>query len=405
MRGEPVKETADKQILAWCEESKLVFMENLKTLVNMDSGSDDYPELNAKAAVLKTMLEKAGANVRLEEAAAPREGTFNVVGVWQGTGKARIMYMAHYDTVWPKGEAAKRPFTVKGNRATGPGVNDRQNSVAGFPVFIDILLNKMGCRDFDTLTVIFNADEEKGSFGSRDLIMRLAAEHDVVYSLDGSCPDGDHVNTSARGTAYYDLYFKGVESHSGSAPEKGRNAGYEMAYQIMNMRDLSNKERGTDVNWTMGSFGTKSNIIPGVAHAHANARISYKDEWDRIENDIRERIKNKLFPESEITFKITRGRPPFEPNEATNKLAAKMVALSENELGWPLVGVQTGGANDSSYSSQTAPVAIDGFSLGGCNAHSLDEYYNLDHYVPRMYLWLRVAQETMRGNMVPLAGK
>lgn len=400
-----VKETADKNILAWCEESKPAFVENLKTLVNMDSGSDDYAELNAKAAVLKTMLESAGAAVRLEEATAPREGTYNIVGVWKGQGKAKILYMAHYDTVWGKGEAAKRPFTIKGNIATGPGVNDRQNSVAGFPVFMDILLNKMNCRDFDTITIMFNADEEKGSFGSRDLIMRLAAEHDVTYSMDGSCPGGDQINTSSRGTAYYDIHIKGVESHSGSAPEKGRNAGYEMAHQIMNMRDLSNRERGTDVNWTMGSFGTKSNIIPGVAHGHANARITYKDEWDRIENDIRERIKNKLIPESEITFKITRGRPPFEPNAATEALAAKMVALSENELGWPLHAVPAGGANDSSYSFQTAPVAIDGFSLGGSNAHSLDEHYNLDHYVPRMYLWLRVAQETMRGNMVPLTKK
>ena len=398
-------ENADKKILALCEEAKPVFLRNLETLVNMDSGSDDYDELNKKADVLKKMLEDVGGTVVLEPAAPPREGTCNVVATWKGTGRAKILYMAHYDTVWPKGEAAKRPFTLKGNIATGPGVNDRQNSVAGFPVFMDILLNKLGCRDFDTITVMLNSDEEKGSFGSRDLIMRLSAEHDVVYSTDGSCPNGDHINTSSRGTSYYDLHFKGVESHSGSAPEKGRNAGYEMAHQMLNMRDLSSRERGTDVNWTMGSFGTKSNVIPGVAHAHANARITYKDEWDRIENDIRERIKSKLFPESEITFTITRGRPPFEPNEATEKLAAKMIALSESELGWPLKGCPAGGANDSSYSFQTAPVAIDGFSLGGANAHSLEEHYNIDHLVPRMYLWLRVAVATMKGEMVPLRKK
>jgi glutamate carboxypeptidase len=196
-----------------------------------------------------------------------------------------------------------------------------------------------------------------------------------------------------------------VEAHSGSAPEKGRNAGYEMAHQILGMRDLSDKEKGTDVNWTMGSFGTKSNVIPGVAHAHANARITYISEWDRIERDIRERIKSKLFPESEIRFEITRGRPPFEPNEATDALAAKIIAISRKELAWPLKGVQSGGANDSSYSSRTAPVAIDGFSLGGAYAHSLEEHYNLDHFVPRMYLWLRTAQETMKGAMVPLLKK
>ena len=394
---------ADKRIISVCEAMKPVFVRRLETLVNMDSGSDDYEELNKKAAVLKTMCEDAGAAVELEEAAPPRQGTYNIIAVWKGSGRAKIMYMAHYDTVWPKGEAAKRPFSLNGNIATGPGVNDRQNSVAGLPLFVDALVNTLQCRDFDTITVMLNADEEKGSFGSRDLIMRLAGQHDVVYSTDGATHNGDEIDTSARGTAYYDLYFKGVEAHSGSAPEKGRNAGYEMAFQIMQMRDLSNKERGTDVNWTMGSFGTKSNVIPGVAHAHANARITFKDEWERIENDIRERITTKLFPESEIRFEIKRARPPFEPNAATDALAAKIIALSEGELGWPLRGRAAGGANDTSYSFQTAPVAIDGFSLGGSNSHSLQEHYNLDHFVPRMYLWLRVAIETMKGNMVPLA--
>ncbi len=395
-------EKADKQILAWCEEGKPALIKNLEMLTNMDSGSDDYPELNAKAAVIKEMLEKAGGKVEMLEAAAPRQGTHNLVATWKGTGKAKIMYMAHYDTVWAKGEAAKRPFTIKDNKAYGPGVNDRQNAIATFPIFLDILLNKMKCTDFNTITIMCNADEEKGSFGSRDLIMELSAQHDVVYSADGSCPDGDEVHTYSRGTAYYDIRIKGVESHSGSAPEKGRNAGYELCHQIMKMRNLGDKAKGTDANWTMGSFGTKSNIIPGIAHGHLNVRISTKDEWDRIENDIRKHIADKLFPESEISFEIRRGRPPFEKNAATDALAEKLIALYKNELGLPLRAVASGGGNDTSYSFQTAPVAIDGFSMGGSKAHSLDEHYNLDHIVPRLYLWLRTAQETMRGNMVPL---
>lgn len=393
---------ADKRIIALCEEMKPVYLKNLETLVNMDSGSDDYEGLNKKAEVLKGLFEAAGAEVVFEEAAAPREGTYNLVATWRGTGRAKIMFMAHYDTVWPKGEAAKRPFTLNGNIATGPGVNDRQNSVAGFPVFMDILYNKLQCRDFNVITIMLNADEEVGSFGSRDLIMRLAGEHDVVFSCDGSCPDGDMLYVSTRGTAYYDLHFKGIESHSGAAPEKGCNAGYEMAHQILQLRNLSDKSRGTDVNWTMGSFGTKSNIIPGAAHAHANVRISYQDEFDRIEEDIRKQIKTTLLPQSEIRFEVTRARPPFEPNEATTALAEKIIAISHSELDWPLRGINAGGAGDASYSYQTAPVTIEGFSLGGSYPHSLDEHYNIDHFVPRMYLWLRSAIETMKGNMVPL---
>ncbi len=392
----------DKKVMALCEEAKPRLLKDLETLVNMDSGSDNQPGLLQKQELLADKLRKLGGEVRIVPAPKPREGLNNIVATWKGTGKARIMYMAHFDTVWPVGEAAKRPFTIEGDIARGPGISDAQANVAAAFTMLDILLVRLGEKNFDTLTLLYNPDEESGSLGSRDLIMELAERHDVVYSLEGGGRRGRNVTTSARGNASFRLQVKGRESHSGGAPEKGVNAGYEMAYQILQLRDLGNKEARTSVNWVMGKFGTKSNVIPGSAWALANARISKDSEVERVEKDIRERIQNKLLPESEITLTVRRGRPPFEENPATSALAEKVVKLAADELELKLFPRRNGGGTDACYSFPQAPT-LEGMGLAGAGAHSLDEYIPLDPIAPRLYLLVRVAQETMKGTLVPLA--
>ena len=392
---------SDKKVLNVCEQAKPDLIKTMETLVNMDSGTDDYPELLAKQAFLEKELKRLGAEVKIVPAPAPREGTNNLVATWKGQGKARIMYMGHYDTVWPAGTAKERPFSIKDNIAYGPGVADMQGNLSTMLTLVDILVNKLQEKNFAVMTMVLNADEEKGSFGSRDLIMELAARHDVVYSFEGGGPKGDSVISSARGIGYYRMHVKGRESHSGVAPEKGVNAGYEMAHQMLRMRDLSNKELGTDVNWTIGQFGTKSNVIPGAAWAEANIRIAKMAEFDRIEKDMLERIKDKLLPESEISMDFRRGRPPFEKNPITDALADKATQVYKSELGLELKPRASGGGTDANYSSQKAPT-LEGCGLACTNYHALDEQLDLDSIVPRLYLLVRLSQETMKGGIVPL---
>jgi len=41
-----------------------------------------------------------------------------------GSEKKSVLMMGHRDTVFPKGEAERRPFRIEGQRAYGPGVAD-----------------------------------------------------------------------------------------------------------------------------------------------------------------------------------------------------------------------------------------------------------------------------------------
>ena len=107
----PPHANPDAALLTCCEEAEERVLELTERLVNMDSGTDDLPCLERKAHVLADIFRSLGANsVELREAPEPRRGTYNVVAVFKGTGRARVLMLTHYDTVFPAGEAARRPF-------------------------------------------------------------------------------------------------------------------------------------------------------------------------------------------------------------------------------------------------------------------------------------------------------
>jgi len=104
-----------------------------------------------------------------------------VIARFQGTGTRKIMLLGHMDTVYQPGILAKRPFRVEGRRAYGPGIADDR---AGLAVILHTLalLKELNFRDYATLTVVINGDEEISSPGARNLINRLGAEHEFVFS-------------------------------------------------------------------------------------------------------------------------------------------------------------------------------------------------------------------------------
>src|SRR6185437_10627999 len=92
-----------------------------------------------------------------------------VVGTVHGTGKAKLMLQAHMDTVYPSGILATQPYKVEGNRVYGPGIADDKGGIAVIVHSLRILLDA-GWRDFATLTVLVDPDEEVGSTSAAALI-------------------------------------------------------------------------------------------------------------------------------------------------------------------------------------------------------------------------------------------
>ena len=190
--------------------------------------------------------------------------------------------------------------------------------------------------------------------------------------------------------------MQGRASHAGNAPERGRNALYELAHQILQTRDLSEPEVGLKMNWTIASAGTNRNVIPAIASATADVRVLRVADYDGIERKVRERIKNKLIAETTVEMTFERRRPPLEMTAAALALA-KQGQRIYTEIGQNLViaEVAEGGGTDAAFAALKAkgPV-VERFGLRGFGAHSNDaEYVDIDSIEPHLYLLTRMIMD------------
>jgi glutamate carboxypeptidase len=350
----------------------------------------------AIGAVAVAELKKLGAAIETIPA-LPAFGD-NIVASLSGSGKGKILLIAHMDTVFKKGDAAARPFRIEGGRAYGPGVADDK---AGIVVALSVLkiLDDLKFKDYARLTLMLNTNEETGSRGSRVLIEKLAKEHDVTLNLEGGRL-GDGITIWRKGSGTINVEVKGRASHAGGAPELGRNAAMELAHQMLQLVKLANADKGTTINFTIIKSGDRKNVIPDYAVADADIRALVSDEFDRVERELPEMAKNKLIPDTEVTTSLTRSFPIMPQNAQTDALAA-MAQRVYGEIGKTLTLGGSGGAADSSLSAGVFKPTLDGLSLVGGNAHTDREFAVVDSMVPRFYLLTRMIMELGKGPKGP----
>ena len=403
--GQPVE-----PVWSLAQKEKPALLDTLKELVEIESGSRDIEGLDKMANALASRLKALGGKVELIEPGpdtfrmpdAPEQIGKMVSATFSGTGTKRILLLAHMDNVYPRGWLAKQPFKIEGDRAWGLGIADAKHGIAVILHSLAIL-KALNFRDYGTVTVLINGDEEIGSPASRNTITRLGAEHDAVMSFENGGYKLDRVALGTSGVATGMLTVRGRAAQS-FIPERGVNALYELAHQILQTRTLSNPAVGLQVNWTMANAGVVRTMIPPEAKAQADIRVRRVSDYDGIEQRLREVIGNRLLSEAQVELEFERRRPPLEATDASRALAAHAQQIYR-EIGKQLSIRDLPGGTDAAYAAlkTTAPV-IEGFALHGFGAHSTNaEHILLDSIEPRLYLAARMIMDIATGK-APVAG-
>jgi glutamate carboxypeptidase len=376
-------EVPPEQLLKNAEAEQKAYLATVEQLVDIDTGTGQAPGLKTVSDMLVKRLEALGATVQTTPA-SPSTGD-NIVGTIKGNGSKSFLLMIHYDTVFGPGTAAKRPFKVEGEKAYGPGVADAKGGVAMVLHSLKLLQDQK-FKDYGTITVLFNPDEEMGSAGSKKIIAELARQHDYVFSYEP--PDTDAVTVATNGINGVFVDVKGKSSHAGSAPEAGRNAAMELSHQLIQLKDLGDKAKGTTVNWTMINAGTKRNIIPDSAVAEGDMRYSDLSESDRVLADGQRIVQSKLIDGTQVTFRMDKGRPPLAKNPATEDLAKTAQALY-GKIGRKVEPIAMRFGTDAGYAyvpDSQKPAVLETMGVVGAGLHSEDEYIDLPSIAPRLYL-------------------
>lgn len=395
----------DRAVMAAAAAERAPLLETMRELVSIESGTADAAGLRQIAGVIAGRLRALGGEVELVAhddpyvmVDTPDEIGRTVVGRFRGRGQGRILLLAHMDTVYRRGQLAEQPFRMTDGRAYGLGIADDKSGVA---LILHTLaaLRAVGFDDYELITVLINGDEEVSSAGSRYLITELGAAHDAVFSCEGGGAD-DRLALTTAGIGAVLLRVTGRAAHAGGAPERGRNALYELAHQMLQMRDITDAGAGIKLNWTLASGGSARNVIPAQASATADFRVLRVAAYDTVERLVRERVRNQLIADTTVEVSFERRRPPLEATEASRALAAHAQSVYR-ELGRALRVTEraAGGGTDAAFAAleSDAPV-IEGFGPVGYGAHSDDrEYVVLDSLVPRLYLLARMVMDTARG--------
>ena len=383
-----IQQIQASQIVALADQEAPELLKTLEELVAIESGSTDLEGLAKIQAAIGKKLDKLGIPYQVIQGSGNTKTGAMIQVKIKGNGIAKIAMIAHMDTVYQKGDSKKQPFKVLDGKAYGLGIQDDR---AGIAVILHTLkiIQAAGINSFGELSILINADEEIGSPGSKEAIMALGEANDLVISCETSGTKADYVRLATSSIARAELTVVGKAAHSGANPDFGRNALYEMAHQVLQTRDLSNIAPGVKFNWTLAKAGTVRNMIPPEAKATADIRANKMSDFDLVEEKLRQRIQNRLIPDTTVRVDFIRGRPPLVPTEKSLAVA-KMAQSIAKEIQWPLdiLETPTGGGTDAAYAQvRSQGAVIESFGLQGFGGHTDNaEYILIDSIKPRLFI-------------------
>ena len=331
-----------------------------------------------------------GADVRTEPAEAA-ELPDNLLAVFHGTGKGKILIIAHIDTVFGPGTAAGRPFSTDGERGFGPGVGDEKGGVVNAITALKIL-HDLGFKNYATITLLLDDSEERGSPGSRKLITSLARQHQVEFNMEPGDPP-DALTVWRKGSTGIHIVVKGRAAHAGMAPQNGRNAALELVHQLTRLEDaFPHSGDGTTVNLTVLRAGERDNIIPDLAEATLNVRYRNRGELDAVLAKVEAVAAMPSVPDTSVTVTHSSAFPPLTENAAIDALAARARPIYA-EIGKTVEASGNGGASESALAMDEGTPALDGLGFVGGDFHTDHEWIALTSAVPRIYLLTRLLMD------------
>jgi glutamate carboxypeptidase len=363
----------------------------LKEIVDIDSGTGDVAGGTKVEALLAERLKALGADVRSEPAEAPGLPD-NLLAVFHGTGKGKILIIAHIDTVFGPGTAVGRPFSMDREHAFGPGVGDEKAGVVNAITALKIL-HDLGFKNFATITLLLDDSEERGSPGSGHLIAALAKQHHVEFNMEPGDPP-DALTVWRKGSGNVRIQVKGRAAHAGMAPQEGRNAAVELVHQLSALEGaFPHSGNGTTVNLTVLKSGERSNIIPDFAEATLNVRFRKPEDFDAVLSKVEAAARITVVPDTHVTVAHDPAFPPLTENAQIDALAARAQAIY-SEIGKTVEWSGNGGASESALAMAEGTPALDGLGYVGGDFHTDHEWIDLTSIVPRLYLFTRLLMET-----------
>jgi tripeptide aminopeptidase len=237
---------------------------------------------SAIAAYLVERLERLGAEVRFDNAAAMAGGEVgNLVALFPGTGKMTepILFSVHMDTVDPGGqvEPVLRDGVFFSSGDTVLGADDKA-AIAELIEALEVVREQK--VEHGPIEVVVTIAEEIGLVGAKHFdYSMLSAKRGYALDTEGL----DWMVLQAPGANHLLIEIEGLASHAGMAPELGVSAIQTAALAIGQMR-LGRIDHETTANIGRIEGGVARNIVPqkvsiiGEARSHDPLKLQEQSD-------------------------------------------------------------------------------------------------------------------------------
>jgi succinyl-diaminopimelate desuccinylase len=357
------------------------------------------------AGFVADYLERAGFEVRMEEAAPGRP---NVWAVWEGDSPGRtLLFEAHTDVV-TEGDAEEwdhPPFEAKraGGRVYGRGACDTKGNLAAAVVAARAIRDS-GVSFPGTLVLCHPVDEEGMMAGIKTFIRNGHAEGvDAAVVCE---PEENQLCTRQKGALRVGVAVRGRMAH-GAMPLSGVNPVTRAARFVLAVEELEREEVGRHgEDPFLGSPSLtptilmgpdcgepQINVIPASAYVALDIRtVPAQDHEDLVERlqDILGRLASED-PDFDATLEVIEERPPTETPEddplvgAMAKASAYLTGEEPRYNGVP-------GATDGTFLSAWAGIPIVTTGAGKREVpHHADEWVDEEELLAACKLYAATA--------------
>jgi glutamate carboxypeptidase len=360
--------------------------DELTWLVDISSPSGDVGGAE-RALELCARLLPEGTAVQRPACSTPGSAP-DLIGTVTGTGTGRMLLLGHVDTVI--GHEAHQPLRREGDRLYGTGTVDMK----GGDILALGVARALAQRPetFDELAVLMVTDEEwrthpfvhagpDGPFAGYDACLCFeGGQH------DDNGDEGVVVRRKAAGTLR--VLATGRASHSGSAPDQGRNALLALArtaQAVAALHDPSGPEQLSAVPTIMHA-GDAFNIVPASGELIFDLRARRLGAFDDVLAAVAPELDEVL-----LEARMERNWPGMDSMALTEPL----LAAASDRLGRRIAGVPRGGASDASHFAEMIPLTVDGLGPRGGGAHTPEEFVLESALRERAEVALAVAHEVL----------
>lgn len=291
------------------------------------------------------------------------------------------LIVGHYDTVWPVGTLAERPFSVAGNVIRGPGVFDMKGGLVQIVLALKAIQH-LNLKIALTPLIFVNADEEIGSRTSTRYIRWLARHADRAFILEPSMGEDGMIKTERKGVGKFTVTVFGKATHAGLDPESGASAILELSHVIQKLFAMNDADKGISVNIGTVDGGIEPNVVAPHSTAVVDVRVPTIEDGEHIQQLIYA-IEPEV-PGIRLRIDGGIGRPSMEATPRNQALWQQAKSIG-SELGLELDHAMAGGGSDGNTTSQYT-ATLDGLGpVGGC-AHAQHEFLCIDKTLERAAL-------------------